>query len=47
MLNSIPMRRLAQADEIAAAVAFFLSDAAAYITGQELLIDGGSSLIGR
>lgn len=47
VLSSIPLRRFAQADEIAAAVAFFLSDAAAYITGQELLIDGGSSLIGR
>ncbi|WP_269900112.1 SDR family oxidoreductase [Paenalcaligenes faecalis] len=47
MLHSIPMGRFAQTDEIAAAVAFFLSDAASYITGQELLIDGGSSLIGR
>lgn len=47
VLSSIPLGRFAQADEIAAAVAFFLSDAAAYITGQELLIDGGSSLIGR
>lgn len=47
LLNGIPMKRFAQADEIAAAVTFFLSDAAAYITGQELLIDGGSSLIGR
>ncbi|HHU94453.1 MAG TPA: SDR family oxidoreductase [Alcaligenaceae bacterium] len=47
VLSSIPLGRFAQADEIAAAVVFFLSDAAAYITGQELLIDGGSSLIGR
>lgn len=47
LLQSIPMGRFAQADEIAAAVAFFLSNAASYITGQELLIDGGSSLIGR
>lgn len=47
ILNSIPLKRFAQTHEVAAAVAFFLSDAAAYITGQELLIDGGSSLTGR
>lgn len=47
LLQSIPMGRFAQAHEIAAAVAFFLSDAAAYITGQELIIDGGTSLTGR
>ena len=47
ILESIPFKRFAQADEVAAAVAFFLSDAASYITGQELLIDGGSSLTGR
>lgn len=47
LLSGIPLGRFAQPNEIAAAVAFFLSDAAAYITGQELLIDGGSSLIGR
>lgn len=47
VLQRIPMGRLAQADEIAAAVAFFLSEAAGHITGQELMIDGGSSLIGR
>lgn len=47
ILSSIPLKRFAQAEEIAATVAFFLSDAASYITGQELFIDGGSSLTGR
>lgn len=47
LLKSIPMGRFAQTDEIASAVAFLLSDAAGYITGQELIIDGGSSLTGR
>lgn len=47
LLKGIPMGRFAQTEEVAAAVAFFLSESAGYITGQELLIDGGSSLMGR
>jgi NAD(P)-dependent dehydrogenase (short-subunit alcohol dehydrogenase family) len=37
----IPMQRPARADEIASTVAFLISDDASYITGQNLLIDGG------
>jgi NAD(P)-dependent dehydrogenase (short-subunit alcohol dehydrogenase family) len=37
----LPMGRIAQAEEIAQAVVFLCSDAASYITGQPLVIDGG------
>ena len=39
----IPMHRLGQADEIAATIAFLLSDAAAYTSGAELVVDGAYS----
>ncbi|HZG50645.1 MAG TPA: SDR family oxidoreductase, partial [Pyrinomonadaceae bacterium] len=37
----IPMRRLAAAEEIAAAIAFLASERASYITGVTLQVDGG------
>ncbi|MFA5521902.1 MAG: SDR family oxidoreductase [Castellaniella sp.] len=46
-LARIPMGRLAQPGDVAGAVAFLLSDAAAYITGQVLGVDGGSTINGR
>ncbi|WOD38132.1 glucose 1-dehydrogenase [Nodosilinea sp. E11] len=42
--SHIPMGRAGTSDEMAAAVAFFASDEAAYITGQTLYIDGGLTL---
>ncbi|WP_237056859.1 SDR family oxidoreductase [Microbulbifer sediminum] len=42
--DSIPLYRLGEEAEISAAVCFLLSDAASYLTGQTLRIDGGSSL---
>jgi 3-oxoacyl-[acyl-carrier protein] reductase len=43
MIRQIPMRRAVRADEVAATIAFLLSDDASGITGQVLAIDGGAS----
>lgn len=40
-LNMVPMKRVGKATEIGEAVAFLLSDAASYITGARLPVDGG------
>lgn len=40
-LVHIPLGRFAQAEEIAAAVAFLASDDSSFITGSEFLVDGG------
>lgn len=44
-LATIPMKRIAQPKEIAATVAFLLSENAGFITGQTLCVDGGSSIM--
>jgi len=41
ILRNVPIRRWAEPEEIAAAVAFLASDDASYITGHALVIDGG------
>jgi 3-oxoacyl-[acyl-carrier protein] reductase len=43
-LRSVPMKRFAQPEEIASAIAFLAGEKAGFITGQTLFIDGGASL---
>jgi 3-oxoacyl-[acyl-carrier protein] reductase len=44
MLDAIPMRRLAEPEEVGWAVRFLGSEEAGYITGQTLVLDGGRVL---
>lgn len=44
MAASIPMKRLGSVADIAGAALYFASDAAAYVTGQTIVVDGGQVL---
>ena len=44
LLAGVPVGRLGRPDEVAAAIAFMLSEEAGFITGQTLFVDGGSSI---
>jgi NAD(P)-dependent dehydrogenase (short-subunit alcohol dehydrogenase family) len=39
--DSVPLGRYGKAEEVAATIAFLLSDGAGYITGQNIRVDGG------
>lgn len=42
--DRVPLGRLGRADDVAGVILFLLSDAAAYVTGTELLVDGGVTM---
>jgi glucose 1-dehydrogenase len=41
IMSRTPMKRLGEPGEIASVVAMLLSDAASYMTGETVLVDGG------
>lgn len=43
--NKVPMKRMANPDDISPSVAFLLSNDSTYITGQNLIVDGGWTCI--
>ena len=44
MTRAVPMKRLGQPEDVAAAVAFFCSERAGFITGQTLSVSGGLTM---
>jgi len=44
MINCIPLKRMGEAEDVAKMVAYFCSDAAKFITGAEVVMDGGMNL---
>jgi NAD(P)-dependent dehydrogenase (short-subunit alcohol dehydrogenase family) len=43
--SKVPMKRMGKPDDISPAVSFLLSDESSYITGQNIIIDGGWTAI--
>ena len=40
----VPMKRVAPPEEVASVICFFLSEAASFVTGQNIYVDGGASV---
>ncbi|MCK5425670.1 MAG: SDR family oxidoreductase, partial [Emcibacter sp.] len=45
IIKGIPLRRLGEAEEIANAVAYLVSDGASFVTGSTLTINGGQYMV--
>ena len=45
IMSAIPMRKMGEGDDIAAAAVYLASDAAKYVTGQTLHVNGGMAMI--
>lgn len=45
VVEKLPLGRLGTADDMASAIEYLLSDAAGYITGQVLVVDGGLTVV--
>lgn len=44
MTNTVPLKKIAKPEEIAYAVLFLASDESSFITGHNLIVDGGISI---
>ena len=45
-MNRIPLQRLGSVDDVGFAAVFLASPMASYVTGEQLIVDGGSGLAG-
>ena len=43
LIKGIPMRRIGTPQEVAHAIAYLASDDSVYVTGSELVVDGGTT----
>ena len=41
MAQRVPLRRVGTAEDVCSAVSYLLSDAASFVTGTDLVVDGG------
>jgi len=45
MIQALPIKRMAQPEEMVGAVMYMLSDEASYYTGQSMVVDGGATIL--